>query len=60
MVSRHVCGYCGNNVEPGTGIMFVKNDGTIIWFCSSKCFKNFRLRRDSKKLPWTKLYSGKG
>lgn len=60
MVSKHACGYCGNTIEPGNGLMFVRNDGTIIWFCSSKCFKNFKLGRDPKKLPWTKLYSGRG
>ncbi|MCS7110904.1 MAG: 50S ribosomal protein L24e [Ignisphaera sp.] len=60
MVSKRTCDYCGSSVEPGSGVMFVRNDGTIIWFCSSKCLKNFRLRRDPKKQPWTKLYSGKG
>ncbi len=57
MVSKHICSYCGNVIEPGGGIMFVRNDGTIMWFCSSKCLKNFRLGRDPKKLPWTKSYS---
>lgn len=60
MVTKHVCSYCGSVIEPGSGVMFVKNDGTIIWFCSSKCLKNFRLGRDPKKMPWTKLYSSKG
>ncbi|MEM0026369.1 MAG: 50S ribosomal protein L24e [Ignisphaera sp.] len=59
MVSKHVCSYCGRSVEPGTGLMFVQNDGSIIWFCSSKCYKNYRLGRDPKKLPWTRLYLGR-
>ena len=59
MVSKHTCSFCGRVIEPGTGLMYVKNDGSIMWFCSSKCFKNFKLGRDPKKLPWTKLYLGK-
>jgi large subunit ribosomal protein L24e len=59
MVSKHVCSFCSNPIEPGTGLMFVRNDGSIMWFCSSKCYKNFKMGRDPKKLPWTKLYLGK-
>uniref|UniRef100_A0A7C4BBU1 Large ribosomal subunit protein eL24 n=1 Tax=Ignisphaera aggregans TaxID=334771 RepID=A0A7C4BBU1_9CREN len=59
MVSKHVCSFCGNPIEPGTGLMFVRNDGSVMWFCSSKCYKNFKMGRDPKKLPWTKLYLGK-
>jgi large subunit ribosomal protein L24e len=37
--------------------MYVKNDGSILWFCSSKCRKNsLHLGRDARKLPWTKFY----
>ena len=42
-----------------TGIMYVKNDGAIFWFCSSKCRKNsLKLGRDARKLKWT-TYFGK-
>lgn len=56
MVVVRKCDYCGNEVTPGTGIMYVTNRGVIMWFCSSKCFKNYRLGRDSRRLPWTKNY----
>ena len=37
--------------------MFVKNDGTIFWFCSNKCRKNMlKLGRDPRKLKWTAKY----
>jgi len=37
--------------------MFVRNDGTILWFCSSKCRKSMlNLKRDPKKLKWTAFY----
>ncbi|MEM3010229.1 MAG: 50S ribosomal protein L24e [Candidatus Bathyarchaeia archaeon] len=51
------CSFCGHEFEYGTGIMYVKNDGSILWFCSSKCRKNsLHLGRDARKLPWTKFY----
>ena len=37
--------------------MLAKNDGSILWFCSSKCRKNaLVLKRDPRKLKWTKKY----
>jgi len=57
VVARRKCSYCGARIEPGTGLMFVKNDGTILWFCSSKCFKLFKMGRDPKRLPWTEHYA---
>ncbi|MCS7108326.1 MAG: 50S ribosomal protein L24e [Sulfolobales archaeon] len=53
------CSFCGNDVEAGSGLMYVRNDGNIMWFCSSKCLKNFRLGREPRKLPWTLKYSPK-
>lgn len=47
------CSFCGGNIDVGSGLVYVLNDGTVLRFCSSKCLKNFRLRRDPKKLPWT-------
>ena len=34
------CSFCGENIERGTGKMFVKKTGRIHYFCSSKCEKN--------------------
>ncbi len=48
------CSFCGATIEPGTGLMYVKNDGTVLYFCSSKCFKNFQLGRNPRKLKWVK------
>lgn len=38
----------------GTGKMFVKNTGELFYFDKSKCEKNFFMRREKKKLKWTK------
>ncbi|OYT62936.1 MAG: 50S ribosomal protein L24 [Thermofilum sp. ex4484_15] len=51
------CSFCGKTIKPGTGIMYVKEDGTILYFCSSKCRKNsLKLRRNPAKLKWTEKY----
>ncbi len=50
------CSFCGKEIRPGTGIMFVKNDGSIYYFCSSKCKKNFLMGRLNRKLKWTEKY----
>ena len=34
------CSFCGQEIEPGTGKMFVKRDGSVFHYCSSKCEKN--------------------
>lgn len=46
------CSICGSNISKGSGKMFVRNDGRIFYFCSSKCQRNFKLGRDPKKLKW--------
>jgi len=57
MVRVYQCSFCGDTVKPGTGLWYVKNDGTILRFCSSKCFKNaLKLRRDPTRLAWTRYY----
>jgi large subunit ribosomal protein L24e len=48
------CSFCGSNIKLGSGKMFVKNDGTIYYFDSSKCEKNFLMGRKSKKIKWTR------
>ncbi|MCI4460709.1 MAG: 50S ribosomal protein L24e [Thaumarchaeota archaeon] len=50
----HRCAFCGREVRPGRGIMYVRNNGSVLWFCSAKCRKNMlELRRDPRKLKWT-------
>jgi large subunit ribosomal protein L24e len=57
MVERRVCHFCGNTIEPGTGKMFIKKDGTIYHFCSNKCEKNLLvLHRVPRRTKWTKKY----
>ena len=43
----------GEPLEPGTGKMFVKRDGTIFYFCSTKCQNNHKLGRVPRRVEWT-------
>jgi large subunit ribosomal protein L24e len=48
------CSFCDNPVEKGTGMFYVKKDGTIYNFCSSKCKKNaLGLGREGRRQKWT-------
>jgi large subunit ribosomal protein L24e len=47
------CDYCGAEIEPGAGTMFVANDGSVTHYCSSKCEANADLGRESRDLEWT-------
>ena len=58
MVERRSCSFCGNDIEPGTGKMFVRKDGTVLYFCKNKCQKNLlQLKRIPRRVQWTKEYS---
>ena len=48
------CVFCGREEYSFKGIHLIKNDGSVNFFCSSKCKKNaIKLKRDKKKLKWT-------
>jgi len=48
------CSFCASKITRGTGKMFVKKDGKILYFCSLKCEKNMnRLNRKARETPWT-------
>lgn len=50
------CGFCGNEIEKGTGMIFVLKIGKVLHFCSSKCENNFELGRKPKHVRWTQEF----
>jgi large subunit ribosomal protein L24e len=59
-METHVCSFCGEEIEVGTGKMYVRRDGKVFYFCSGKCEKNMlKLKRNPRKLKWTRRYSRK-
>ncbi|HLD98418.1 MAG TPA: 50S ribosomal protein L24e [Candidatus Nanoarchaeia archaeon] len=47
-----VCSYCKINYEVPRGLTYVLTNGEIMYFCSSKCQKNWNLGRRADKVNW--------
>ncbi len=51
------CVFCGREEHSFKGLHLIKNDGSVNFFCSSKCRKNLlKLGRDKRRLKWTLAY----
>jgi large subunit ribosomal protein L24e len=48
------CTFCNKTLVQGSGKMFVKADGKIMYFCTMKCEKNMlKLKRKPLKTKWS-------
>jgi len=48
-----LCSFCKQELERGTGKMFVRRDGRALFFCSTKCQRNMiHLGRSPRNLLW--------
>ncbi|MBI2550429.1 hypothetical protein HYV83_04590 [Candidatus Woesearchaeota archaeon] len=50
------CSFCGNEIEKGTGLIFVEKIGKVHHYCSSKCERNVLLGRKPKHVRWTQEF----
>ena len=61
MPERRICSFSHEEIEPGTGMMYVKRDGSVFWFKDSKARKNMlKLNRNPRRLKWTRRYEKGG
>ncbi len=53
------CSFCKDKLPHGTGKMYVKKDGSILFFCSGRCEKNaIKLGRSPRKVKWVTKKKG--
>ncbi len=51
------CSFCGNELSLGTGKLYVKKDGKLLYFDARKCEKNMlKLNRKARETRWTSEY----
>jgi large subunit ribosomal protein L24e len=50
------CSFCSEPLLKGRGVMYVKREGRVYYYCSSKCRKNAGLGREGRLKKWTKSY----
>lgn len=51
------CTFSGEELKPGTGIMYVKDDGKVLYFKNKKCEKAFlKLKRIPRETKWSQHY----
>lgn len=49
------CSFCNREIGVGEGVIYVRPDGKINYFCSSKCYRNaIKLGRKPQKYKWTR------
>ncbi|MEA2045899.1 MAG: 50S ribosomal protein L24e [Euryarchaeota archaeon] len=53
-MEERMCSFCNKIIEPGTGKLYARRDGTVYYFCSSKCEKNMKLGRAPRRVEWAK------
>lgn len=56
-MEQRICSFCGNPIEPGTGKMFIKKDGSVFYFDNARCQSSLLDKgRLARRLKWTRHY----
>ena len=54
------CSFCNENIERGTGFIYVLTEGKVLDFCSRKCEKYMlKFKRKAIHTKWTEVYDNK-
>jgi len=56
VVKTGLCVFSGFKIYPGRGIRYIRIDGRSFTFVDSKNKRNFIMRRNPRKEPWTVVY----
>jgi len=48
------CSFCNSEIKPGTGKIFVRSSGEILYFCSRKCERYYFMGRKKGKAQMDK------
>lgn len=55
MIFMVKCSFCGKELDRGGGVLFVRKDGSLLYFHEKKCRKNLiELGRKPSKLKWAR------
>ena len=60
MAETKTCSFTGKPIPPGTGMMYVKKTGQVLYFINSKAKKNYvKLNRVPARTRWTHVARAK-
>lgn len=56
-MEQRTCSFCGHPIEPGTGTLFIKKDGSTYYFDEKRCQRSLLvMQRVPRKFKWTRHY----
>merc|ERR1719235_1176792 len=56
ILKNKICQFSGKKITPGRGIVFIRNDGQLLFFSNCKSKKLYHSQRRPSKIGWTMAY----